>query len=162
MKYPYKFNFLQLRRWQLQPKFVLCMIKYKIKRKIVDCEKMESVQLHCLLQYLNVLNTTAPVLFGAPVLFDASSSCFCRLIRLAETTSFWNQYIENNMSVRLVRRSKFVVIPDLHCAWTYDASSATAVQILRGILKPHWALGSTETSLMQLDTGRLIQCLTWR
>ena len=38
-EYPYKFNFLQLRRWWLQPKFVLCMIKYKIKRKIVDCEK---------------------------------------------------------------------------------------------------------------------------
>ena len=33
MKYPYKFNFLQLRRWKLQLKFVVCMIKYKIKRK---------------------------------------------------------------------------------------------------------------------------------
>ena len=31
----YKFNFLQLRRWYLQLKFILCLIKYKIKHKIV-------------------------------------------------------------------------------------------------------------------------------
>ena len=30
----------------MQLKFVLCMIKYKIKRKIVNCEKMESVTSH--------------------------------------------------------------------------------------------------------------------
>ena len=30
----------------MQLKFVLCMIKYKIKRKIVNCEKIESVTSH--------------------------------------------------------------------------------------------------------------------
>ena len=50
----------------MQPKFVLCMIKYKIKRKIVDCEKMESVTSHDLYplplsQTVTLSQTTSPL-----------------------------------------------------------------------------------------------------
>ena len=78
MKYPYKFNFLQLRRWELQLKFVFCMIKYKIKRKIMDCEKMESVTSHDLYppsplsQTVTLSQTPSPplerdILYGRPL-----------------------------------------------------------------------------------------------
>ena len=59
----------------MQLKFVLCMIKYKIKHKIVNCEKIESVMSHDLYplplsQTVTLSQTPSPlervILYGRP------------------------------------------------------------------------------------------------